>query len=101
MATTEITRRIYDAVRSIPKGKVATYKQIAELAGDPKMCRAVGNALHKNPDHNSIPCHRIVNAKGELSEAFAFGGKEGQKRFLQDEGVEVTNGRVDLSVYGI
>ena len=93
--------RIYDAVRNIPRGKVATYKQIAEMVGNPKMARVVGNALHKNPDHNSIPCHRVVNAKGELSASFAFGGLEGQTKFLQEEGVEVINGKVDLSKFGI
>ena len=93
--------RIYNAVRTIPKGKVATYKKIAEIVGNPKLARTVGNALHRNPDHSSIPCHRVVNTKGELSKAYAFGGIEGQKKFLQEEGVEVINGKVDLSKYGI
>ena len=61
------TKRIYEAVRKIPKGKVATYGQVAELAGDKRMARAVGNALHKNPDPDNIPCFRVVNAKGELA----------------------------------
>ena len=101
MEHSELTTRFYNAVRSIPKGKVATYKQIAEMAGNSKMARAVGNVLHRNSDHNSIPCHRVVNAKGELSEAFAFGGIEGQKKFLQEDGVEVIDGKVDLSKFGI
>ena len=101
MERSEITTRIYNAVRNITKGKVATYKQIAEIAGNSKMSRAVGNALHRNPDHNSIPCHRVVNAKGELSKAFAFGGIEGQKKYLQEDGVEVIDGKVDLSKFGI
>ncbi|MBR1628544.1 MAG: methylated-DNA--[Lachnospiraceae bacterium] len=54
------TKRIYEAVKSIPCGKVATYSQVAALAGDRKMARAVGNALHKNPDPDHIPCHRVV-----------------------------------------
>ena len=55
------TKRIYEAVKKIPRGQVATYGQIAELAGDRKMARAVGNALHKNPDPLHIPCYRVVN----------------------------------------
>lgn len=95
------TKRIYDAVCNIPKGKVATYGQVAALAGNPKMSRAVGNALHKNPDPDRIPCYRVVNSKGELSGAFAFGGKNVQAKRLMADGIEVVNGRVDLKKYGI
>lgn len=95
------TKRIYDAVCNIPKGKVATYGQVAALAGNPKMSRAVGNALHKNPDPDRIPCYRVVNSKGELSGAFAFGGKNVQAERLMADGIEVVNGRVDLKKYGI
>ncbi len=95
------SRRIYEAVKRIPKGQVATYGQVAELAGDRKMARAVGNALHKNPDPQGIPCFRVVNAKGELSGEFAFGGKGAQERLLIADGVEVKDGRVDLEKYGI
>lgn len=95
------TKRIYEAVKKIPKGHVATYGRIAEMAGDMKMARAVGNALHKNPDPENIPCFRVVNSKGELSGAFAFGGKDEQARRLMEDGVEVADGRVDLEKYGI
>ena len=67
LVTYNPTRLIYEAVKRIPKGCVATYAQVAELAGNKKMCRAVGNALHKNPNPDEIPCYRVVNAKGELS----------------------------------
>ena len=90
------SKRIYDAVKKIPYGKVATYAQVAELAGDRKMARAVGNALHKNPDPDNIPCFRVVNAKGELAGGFAFGGAEVQEKLLREEGVEFINGRVDM-----
>ena len=93
------SRRIYEAVRQIPYGHVATYAQIAELAGEPKMARAVGNALHKNPDPEHIPCFRVVNAKGELSGAFAFGGPDVQAERLRAEGIEVTDQKVDLRKY--
>ena len=95
------TKRIYEAVKKIPRGKVATYGQVAEMAGDKKMARAVGNALHKNPDPEGIPCYRVVNAKGELAGEFAFGGEGAQRKLLEADGIVVTNGRVDLKKYGI
>ena len=91
------TKRIYEAVKKIPYGHVATYAQVAELAGDKKMARAVGNALHKNPDPGNIPCFRVVNAKGELAGEFAFGGPGAQAKLLEAEGIRVTDGKVDLS----
>ena len=95
------TKRIYEAVKKIPRGQVATYGQIAELAGDRKMARAVGNALHKNPDPLHIPCYRVVNSKGELAGEFAFGGAGKQAALLMADGIEVVNGRVDLKKYGM
>ena len=94
-------KRIYEAVKKIPYGRVATYGQIAEMAGDRRMARAVGNALHKNPDPDSIPCFRVVNAKGELSGEFAFGGAGAQAILLEAEGIEVIDGKVDLEKYSI
>lgn len=70
------------------------------MAGDRKMARAVGNALHRNPDPENIPCFRVVNSKGELSGEFAFGGEGEQARRLQADGIEVKDGRVDLQKYG-
>ena len=95
------TKRIYEAVKRIPKGCVASYKEVAEMAGNEKMSRAVGNALHKNPDPQHIPCHRVVNSKGELAPGFAFGGEEEQRKRLEKEGVEVKDGKVDLRKYGM
>jgi len=95
------SKRIYEAVKKIPKGKVATYGQVAAMAGNPKMSRAVGNALHKNPEPSQIPCFRVVNAKGELSGEFAFGGKGRQQALLEADGIEVIDGKVDLLKYGI
>lgn len=95
------TKRIYEAVKRIPKGRVATYGQVAAMAGNERMSRAVGNALHKNPTPGIVPCHRVVDAKGRLAGGFAFGGMEAQAALLADEGVEVKDGKVDLEKYGM
>lgn len=95
------SKRIYEAVKKIPKGRVATYGQVAALAGDRNMARAVGNALHRNPDPDTIPCYRVVNSKGELAGEFAFGGPGAQQRLLEADGIEVTDGKVDLKKYGM
>ena len=99
IVTDSPAKRIYEAVKQIPKGKVATYGQVAAVAGNSKMARAVGNALHNNPDPENIPCFRVVNAKGDLAGAFAFGGEQVQEQLLRAEGVEVNNSRVDLEKY--
>ena len=101
LVTDSPSKRIYEAVKKIPRGKVATYGQVAELAGDKKMARAVGNALHKNPDPDTIPCYRVVNAKGELAGKFAFGGADVQAKLLEADGIEVIDDKVDLKKYGI
>ena len=101
LITDNPTKRIYEAVKKIPRGKVATYAQVAAMAGNPKMCRAVGNALHKNPDPDGIPCYRVVNAKGELAGAFAFGGPDVQANLLRADGIEVIDNKVDLIKYGL
>ena len=101
LVTDSPTKRIYEAVKKIPAGHVATYAQIAEMAGDKKMARAVGNALHKNPDPEHIPCFRVVNSKGECSGSFAFGGLGAQEKLLMEDGAEVVDGKVDLKKYGI
>jgi O-6-methylguanine DNA methyltransferase len=91
-------QKIYDVVKSIPPGKVSTYGHISKELGL-KSPRIIGLALHNNPDQKSIPCHRVVNAKGELSKHFAFGGDKAQKHLLEKEGVQFYKGRIDLSLY--
>ncbi|MFT3952486.1 MAG: MGMT family protein [Oscillospiraceae bacterium] len=89
--------RIYAVVRRIPRGKVATYGQIAALAGNPHWSQVVGFALHVNPEPGVIPCHRVVNRFGAVSSAFAFGGENEQVRLLESEGVAFTqDGHVAL-----
>lgn len=90
---------IYEVVKRIPYGKVATYGQIAMLAGNPRWSRVVGYVLHVNPDPRHIPCYRVVNRFGEPSPAFAFGGVNEQIALLENEGVTFTDGRVDLQKY--
>ena len=93
--------KVYQYLLTIPQGKVVTYGQIAEYLRDKKLARVVGNILHNNPDEKKYPCYKVVNAKGELSKQFAFGGLEGQKARLEKDGIEVENGRVDLTRYGL
>ncbi len=90
---------IYSKVRLIPPGKVATYGQIAALAGNPRWSRVVGYALHVNPRPGEIPCHRVVDRNGRVSPAFAFGGENMQIKLLENEGVKVIEGHVDLDEF--
>ena len=91
--------KVYEFVRNIPQGKVATYGQIALHLGNRNFARAVGNILHSNPDPEHIPCHRVVNAQGQLSQSYAFGGAAAQRHLLESEGVVFKNDQVvDLSV---
>ena len=99
--TPPLAEKIYTAVRLIPHGKVASYSQIAALAGNCNLRRYVGNALHKNPSNSVTPCHRVVNAKGFCSGSFAFGGGDVQREKLEAEGVVFTGGHVDMEAHGI
>ena len=93
---------VYAYLKTIPAGKVVTYGQLAAAVGNPNAARAVGNILHKNPDPANIPCHRVVNRKGEVSEAYAFGGAEAQRKRLEAEGIVFeADGTVDLAKYGV
>lgn len=91
--------KVYDIVKQIPYGKVATYGQIARILGNKNAARAVGNILHRNPDEKTILCYKVLNSKGKLSEHFAFGGLEEQKNALKKEGVTVSENKVDLKIY--
>jgi len=95
----EYTEGVYEFLRMIPYGKVATYRQVAEYLGNPKLARVVGNILHRNPDGELNPCYKVVNSKGELSGRFAFGGVEVQAERLRAEGIEVVENKVDLRRY--
>ncbi len=91
--------RVYEIVKSIPVGKVATYGDVARAAGAPRSSRQVGWALHVNPMQGVIPCHRVVFRDGSLASGFAFGGAGVQKAMLESEGVTfLQEDKVDLSV---
>lgn len=91
--------KIYDVVKQIPYGKVATYGQIAALAGNKRWARVVGYALHANPDPDNIPCFRVVDRNGNVSKAFAFGGENRQIELLEKEGISFRDGHVDMGKY--
>lgn len=94
--------KIYEVVKAIPAGRVATYGQVACLAGNPRWSRVVGYALHFNPAFGEIPCHRVVNRNGETAKAFAFGGADVQRAMLEAEGIVFQkDGTVDLQKYGL
>jgi len=86
----------YSVVKTIPRGKVMSYGQVAMLAGFPRCARQVGYALHRNPDPDTIPCHRVVFADGRLAPAFAFGGANKQRELLESEGVEFIDEKVKI-----
>jgi methylated-DNA-protein-cysteine methyltransferase-like protein len=82
--------KIYNVVAKIPKGKVLTYKKVAEMSGI-KNPRVVGFALHANKNPDEIPCHRVVKTNGFLAKGYAFGGIEAQREKLKKEGVDFLN----------
>lgn len=92
--------RVYEVVKKVPEGKVATYGDVAKAVGAPRCARQVGWALHVNPEQGVIPCHRIIFADGSLADGFAFGGREVQRALLESEGVEVGDDfKVNLKKY--
>jgi len=98
MADGKFFARVYDVVHQIPEGRVATYGQVARMVGEPRKARFVGFAMHSSPGvAGGVPCHRVVFKDGSLCSEFSFGGREEQRRMLQDEGVSfLADGRVDI-----
>lgn len=90
---------IWTAVGYIPHGKVATYGQIAEIAGFPRTARAVGRALSRLPEETVIPWFRVINAKGEISFPVNSDRYEAQKQRLLDEKIVLKNGKINLKTY--
>jgi len=92
--------RIWETVRCIPRGRVATYGAVATASGLPGQARLTGYALHNLPSGTDVPWHRVINARGRLSLPKATGAYQRQKRRLEEEGIIILNGRVDLSRFG-
>lgn len=80
-------QKVYGVVGRIPKGKVATYGQIAALLGNPKGARTVGWAMQSAPSYLNLPCHRVVNKSGSLAPQYVFGSREYQRALLEMEGI--------------
>ncbi|MDJ0866475.1 MAG: MGMT family protein [Myxococcota bacterium] len=98
--SSDLYPRIYAVVRRIPRGRVATYGQVAELAGIGRHARQVGYALHALPEHLALPWHRVVNAAGRCSPRAEPGGERLQQALLEAEGVEFgRRDRIDLTRY--
>ena len=89
---------VYKLTRSIPKGKVATYGQLAKLTGHANAARAVGLFMRINPDAPKTPCHRVVASNGSLTGYSAEGGIRKKREMLLKEGVYFKNNKVDLSL---
>ncbi|MCL2774392.1 MAG: MGMT family protein [Oscillospiraceae bacterium] len=102
----KLYQEIYKIVAEIPKGKVMTYGQVARSVGNPRWARLVGQAMFNAPEFDVtgriIPCHRVLNCKGEMSPGYAFGGQDIQRKMLKDEGIIFKpNGCVDLKKSGL
>jgi len=92
-------RRVWNVVEAIPEGNVASYGQVAKLAGLNGGARRVGGALAKAPDRGSLPWHRILKADGKIALPVGSAGRKEQVRRLEDEGVVVVKGRVDMKKF--
>ncbi len=96
--TSQFNQLVYALARQIPPGQVASYGQLALLAGNPRGARVVGYAMHRVPDGSDVPCHRVVFRDGSLCQGFAFGGTDLQRQMLAAEGVTFdSEGRVDMA----
>lgn len=90
--------KVYHIVSQIPRGKVATYGQIAGILGNPRGARTVGWAMQAAPEGLKLPCHRVVNIKGEMAPGFIFGGRDRQRAILEVEGVIFNEeGNIDMA----
>lgn len=97
MKKAEFFNCVYEIVAGIPTGKVMTYGQIAMILGSPNCARQVGQAMYHAPEYLGLPCHRVINSKGELAPEYVFGGRGKQRDILEKEGIVFKeNGCIDL-----
>lgn len=95
---TEFTQRVITIIKDIPEGRVMTYGQIAALAGSPRAARQVVRILHSLSRKHQLPWHRVINAKGEIG-LRDYESRSLQILFLESEGVDIRNDRIDLEIY--
>ena len=91
-------KEVFDLVASIPRGKVLTYKVVAQMTSI-KNPRLVGRYLHGNTDSEQVPCHRVIRSDGTVADGYAFGGPDEQVKMLEREGVRFDGFKTDLNVY--
>lgn len=96
---TEFSKKVIKLIQAVPKGRVATYGLIAQMAGNPRGARAVGWLLHSSTQKRKLPWQRIIKAGGLLSFPDPSTHFSRQKALLKAEGVDVKNGKVDLEKY--
>ncbi len=95
----EFYQRIYKLALMIPRGKVATYGQLAFMAGNPRGARMAGRAMKNAPVGMDIPCHRVVNSAGDIAPDYVFESKRHQRAMLEAEGVIFkTNGKINMKI---
>lgn len=95
--TPAFIQAVHEAVADIPRGKVMTYGQVAEAAGQPGAAREVGRIMSRVQSELHLPCHRVVNKTGILSPEYAFGGPDRQRSLLESEGVTfLSDGRIHM-----
>jgi methylated-DNA-protein-cysteine methyltransferase related protein len=99
-AATDSAALILSAVRSIPRGRVCTYGDVADVAGLPRRARLVGTVLRQTPASRDLPWHRVINASGRISFPVGSDAYQRQRTKLEAEGVDFVGGRVDLQRYG-
>jgi O-6-methylguanine DNA methyltransferase len=97
--SSDFSSRVNRLVSKIPSGRVATYQQIAQLAGSPKAARAVGMLMKHNPDLKNIPCHRVIGSDGHMHGYAGQDGIPGKIRRLKSEGVVFQGQTVDLAQF--
>jgi methylated-DNA-protein-cysteine methyltransferase related protein len=97
LTVNDFFQAVYEIVAKIPEGRVITYGQIADRLNKPFAARAVGDAMRYAPADLELPCHRVVNQKGEMAPEHVFGGKAKQRALLESEGVVfLPEGRIDM-----
>lgn len=86
---TEFQKKVWETLKTIPQGRVITYKELAIMIGKPKAIRAVANAVGKNPYAPQVPCHRVIRSDGKIGGYSGVGGVQTKLELLKNEGVDI------------